>query len=91
MIDNNVQVCLVTETGRRSGISIAHTQFRIYRNDRINPREGGVAVIERKDIPHQLLPIFSTELIENIGIKICMNSNSIDMLFSWWFNGERWY
>ena len=81
-----MQVCLVTETGFRSGISIGHTQFKIYRNDRTNSRGGGVAVIVRKGLTHQLLPIVPTELIENIGIKICMNSDSIN-IYSCYFPG----
>lgn len=60
---------MVTKTGLRSGIATAHSQFRIYRNDRINSS----AAIVMKGLSHQLI-----ELIENVEIKICMNSYIID-------------
>lgn len=60
----------------------------MYRNDREHIRGGGVAIIIRKNIPHKLLPIVNTNLIENIAIRLFTNTDSVD-IFSCYFPGGR--
>lgn len=88
LINCKIDVCLVSETWLKPNMCLNHEKFFIYRNDRENMRGGGVAIIIRKNIPHQLLPIVNTTLIENIGIKILTNSDFID-IFSCYFPGGR--
>lgn len=84
--NHNVDVCLVSETWLNSNISIRHRDFFVYRNDREVTRGGGVAIIVKKNIQHNLLPIINTKLIENIGVKIFTNIGSVD-IFSCYFPG----
>lgn len=86
LVNHGVDVCCVSETWLNSSISIKHKNFYVYRNDREELRGGGVAIIIRRDIQHSLLPIVSTKLVENIGLKIFTNGSSID-IFACYFPG----
>lgn len=55
-------------------ISIRHEDFIIYNNN----RGGGVAIIVKKNVKHDLLPIIKTNVVENIGIKLFTNTSSIE-------------
>ena len=48
---------------------------------------GGVAVVVRKNISHELLPDINTELIENLGIKIKLTDNTFVNIYSCYFPG----
>lgn len=86
LINHNIHICLVTETGLNSNLSISNSEFKVYRNDRIDRTGGGVAVIIKKNIRHKLLPIANTSLIENIGIKLFTSTGPID-IYSCYYPG----
>lgn len=88
LIDNDVHICLVSETWLKPELSIRHSEFRVYRNDRDDARGGGVAIIIKKNIRHNLLPIVDTKLIENIGIILYTNMGTIN-IYSCYFPGGR--
>lgn len=79
LINQNIDICLVTETWLKPDISINHQEYFIYRNDRSHARGGGVAILLRKNISHQPLPVIDTNLIENIGVKIFTDFGSINV------------
>lgn len=86
LISYNIHICLVSETGLNSNLSIKNSEFKIYRNDRTTSRGGGVAVIVRKNVSHQLLPIIDTTIIENIGIKVFTSLGPIN-IYSCYYPG----
>ena len=65
---NNIDICLLCETGLNGDHSIKQNNFKCYRYDRQQGRGGGVAILVKKTIPHQLLPLKNTKVIEHIGI-----------------------
>ena len=77
LLRNNVHICLITETWLKPHINISHKEFFVYRKDRISRNGGGVAIVVRRTISHSLLPITNTSLIENVGIKIFINTGEI--------------
>ena len=84
--DHDINICLLSETWLKNDTSIRHSEFYIYRNDRKHSKGVGVVIIIKKNIPHQLLPVINTKLIENIGIKIFTN-NYIN-IYSCYFSGN---
>lgn len=87
LLNRNIHVCLISETLLNHSISIKHRDFYCYRNDRIQNRGGGVAVLIRKNIEHTLLPPLNTFHIENIGVKIRMSNGSFINIYSCYFPG----
>lgn len=83
----NVDVALVSETWLKNDISMNHSDFNCYRSDRETGKGGGVAIVIRKKICHELLPIIPTHFIENIGIKITFDDNSVINVYSCYFPG----
>lgn len=88
LIQNNVHICLVTETWLNCSITLNHRGYYIYRNDR-ETRGGGVAIIIKNSIRHELLPVCNTHIIENIGIKVPLSNDEHVNIFSCYFKGGR--
>ena len=82
MLVNFVDVSCVCETFLKSHHLLpAHPQFTIYRHDRDdNIRKGGVLIIVRKSVPHQLLSNIQCSLVENIGIEIATTNSKIQFI-----------
>jgi exonuclease III len=59
LIDNNIHICLATETWLKNNISLSHKNFFVYRNDRVIKKGGGVAIIIKKNLSHSLLPLIN--------------------------------
>ena len=71
LCENFVDICCISETHLKLEIHLhSHPEFRIYRLDRIDARLGGVLIIVRRSIKHELLPSLQTSLLENIGIEV---------------------
>lgn len=87
LIRENVDIGLVSETGLNNKITMYHPDFHCYRKDREHSRGGGVAIVIRKNIKHNLLPTVNTELIENVGIKVSFNDDTNVNIFSCYFPG----
>lgn len=64
LIARKIHICLVSETWLKPHLSLNHQDFFVYRNDRELIRR---SIIIKKNIPHKLLPIVNTNLIENIA------------------------
>lgn len=73
MIDNNINLACLNETRLREGVKIPlHRDFRVIRMDNNGggTPHGGVAIVVKKSIRHEILPQIQLETIECIGIKI---------------------
>lgn len=57
LLSNEIRICLLSETWLKPANNLNHPQFKIYRNDRISTRGGGVAIIIRNNISHSTIPL----------------------------------
>lgn len=75
---NNIDIALVTETWLTSEIRISTPAFKCYRIDRSDRRGGGVAILIRRSIQHELLRSVQTRYVENLGVEVRLrNGNTI--------------
>lgn len=87
---HNIDVGLVTETGLDQNIQkLSNREYKSYRLDRNEKRGGDVAVVVKRTIKHQILPIVKTKLIENIGIEIPFTNGRSIKMFCVYFPGGR--
>lgn len=82
-----VDVALVSETWLKNDILMSHSDFICYRRDRDYSRGGGVAIVVRRGIHHEMLPVMDTGLIENIGISITFTDRTTMSIFACYFPG----
>jgi endonuclease/exonuclease/phosphatase family metal-dependent hydrolase len=88
LIDNNIQIALISETWCKKTDNIKFPNYHCYRLDREGNRGGGVAILIRKEIKHQLLPDLRLTVIESIGISITVNGRNLN-IFSVYYPGAR--
>lgn len=53
---HNVDICLISETWLNNNFSLRNNNYYSYRYDRSTGNGGGVAILIKKTIQHQLLP-----------------------------------
>ena len=71
---HNVDVACISETFLKPNSKIdSHPDYVIHRLDRVDRPKGGVAIIVKRNLKHQLQPSYNTKLIECIGIKVFIN------------------
>lgn len=83
---NNIDICLLSETWLNNNTSMKHNDFHCYRSDRLSGRGGGVAILINKKIKHQVICPQNTALIENIGVKLFFEGDSVN-IFACYFPG----
>lgn len=88
LIDHDIQIALISETWCKKTVNIKFPNFHCYRLDREEGRGGGVAILIRKELEHQLLPDLGLTAIEAIGISIKVNGRDLS-IFSVYFPGAR--
>lgn len=73
----NVDVACISETFFKPNSKVdSHPDYIIHRLDRIDRPKGGVAIIIKRNLKHQLQPSYNTNLIECIGIKLFINETT---------------
>ncbi|KAG5677339.1 hypothetical protein PVAND_007106 [Polypedilum vanderplanki] len=88
MKQKQIHIACLQETHLKTNIRIpADPDYKIYRYDRNNGDKGGVAIVIRKDISHQLLNSKQTKIIENIGVKINLINGEKIMIYSCYLPG----
>lgn len=71
MLQEFVDVACICETFLKSHIQLhSHPEFAIYRHDRDDRPKGGVMIIVRRNIRHQLKSFINCKLVENINIEL---------------------
>ncbi|KAG5674241.1 hypothetical protein PVAND_004221 [Polypedilum vanderplanki] len=85
---NFIHVICLNETFLKNNVKLAHDpEYVIYRLDRAEQNKGGVAILVRKNLKHQILPILQTEIIENVGITIPLTNGTNVNIFSVYLPG----
>lgn len=88
MAMNQIDVMCLSETFLKPNDHIiSHPDYRWYRLDRTRNSRGGVAILIRRQIRHELLPHLNMRLLETIGIKIFLANNSTLEIFSTYLPG----
>lgn len=68
--NHSTDIIVLTETWLNSSKNLSIPNYEIYRMDRQDGEHGGVAIIIKENIKHEILPSLNTTAIENISIKI---------------------
>lgn len=76
LINDDIDIALITETCLSNNLSLSHHLFKVYRLDRVDSRGGGVAILIRRTISHELLPCPGTKVIEAISIRVFLNNRN---------------
>lgn len=74
--ENDIHIACIQETYLKPDIKLYLENYRIYRNDR-QTHGGGVAIIIRKDIKHNLLCLHETKAIECVSVSVNINQRYI--------------
>lgn len=74
LINEQIDILLITETFLKSRHTYQINNFNVYRNDRLSHPHGGVAIAVRKGITHKICSPVNTVYIENISIEIQINN-----------------
>lgn len=70
----NVDIACISETFLKPNSKTdSHPDYKIYRLDRIDRPKGGVAIIIKRNLKHELQPSYDTKLLECIGVKVFIN------------------
>lgn len=87
MCSNFIDICCISETHLKPTIHLhSHPNFKIYRFDRTDSRLGGVLIMIRRALNHELLPALNTKLIENIGVVVSSQRRKLQ-IFSCYLPG----
>lgn len=70
----NVDIACISETFLKPNSKIdSHKDYIMHRFDRVGRAKGGVAIIVKRNLKHELQPSYNTKLLECIGIKVFIN------------------
>lgn len=88
MNDNFIHIACISETFLKQNIKLpSHPDFKVHRLDRDDRPKGGVVIIIRRNITHNLLPHPQTILIECIGVEINLDSGTKLQIYSVYMPG----
>ena len=85
---NFIHVACVNETHLKSNLALnSNPNYFFYRLDRTDRPKGGVAIIIKNSIKHQLLPHPQTKLFECIGLEIFTENGPTIQIYSAYLPG----
>ncbi|KAK9720044.1 Endonuclease-reverse transcriptase [Popillia japonica] len=70
LVEQNLDVALISETWLRPVDSLRFPNYCTYRADRLTGRNGGVAVLVKKNLHHRPLYVSGLHFVEAVGIEI---------------------
>jgi len=77
LMRHNVDVACISETFLKPNSKLdSHPDYVVHRLDRVDRPKGGVAIIVKRNLKHQLQPSYNTKLMECIGIKVFINDTA---------------
>lgn len=73
----NVDIACISETFLKPNSKVdSHPEYIIHRLDRVDGSKGGVAIIIKRNLKHELQPSYGTTLLECIGVKVFINDTA---------------
>lgn len=81
MQENFIDVMCICETFLKSKDKLhSHPLYSHYRADRPDERsKGGVLILAKRSLSHQVLPIIPTRLVENVGLEVDCGPSKIQI------------
>lgn len=79
---NKIDIMLLSETWLGAGDKLKYANYTTYREDRKNGAGGGVAILIKRKIEHDIITIENLITLETIGIQIKLNNNSSLRIFT---------
>lgn len=73
---HKIDVVFLCETLLKSNHKFYLNNFTIHRKDRSNPG-GGVAICVKKNIKHEIAPMYDTVSIENVSVSVFINNKKL--------------
>lgn len=73
--EEKFDVVLLCETFLKPANTLSVPNYHIYRSDRLTGRNGGVAVLVKKNIHHERIPNFNIVNLEHAAVNILMSDN----------------
>jgi len=70
IIDNNVDICIITETHTSAGNSLKMANYHTYKCDRLNRRGGGTAILAKRSLHSSLVKSSNDKGFEEITISL---------------------
>lgn len=87
--NNNIDICLLTETWLSEKDKFYHPHYKCIRRDRINKTGGGVAILIKNTIGFETIPSIVTQVIENVGIEIRFRQDQSLQIYAAYFPGGQ--
>lgn len=85
---NQIDIACLSETFLKPNDHIlSHPDYIWHRLDRTHDSRGGVAILMRKQIRHELLPHLGMKLLETIGVQLILDNGSKIHIFSTYLPG----
>lgn len=80
LLKESVDIGCFNESFLKAGASFSHPDFITYRLDREGRRGGGVAISIRSHLPHKVLPLIDTKIVECISISLPTSGGTIQLI-----------
>lgn len=77
---HNIDIACITETHLNNSNKFYIPEYRIYRNDRIENKGGGVLIAVKNNINHHEINIPNTTGIETVAISLKLNNQSWNII-----------
>jgi hypothetical protein len=89
LIENDIQIALLSETYLKPGIGLYHSDFSCYRLDRVGRSKGGVAIVVHRSIAHHLNQSPDTKVLECIGVSVPSPSGTLQFISAYLPGGSQ--
>lgn len=80
--ENKIDIMLISETWLRAGDKLNYANYTTYREDRKDGPGGGVAILIKRTLTHDLITANNLETLEAIGIQIKIDTKTQLRIFS---------
>lgn len=86
--EEHIDVGIVTETWLKYKNKLYDDKYVCYRVDRVDESHGGVAIVIKKNIKHQLMPAIKTKTFETIAVKVLLDDSEVVIIGTYFRGGN---
>lgn len=79
LLEEDIDIALINETHLRPSIRITVPNYNCYRRDRLITKGGGVAVLIKRNLPHEPLPEIKEGRLESVGIQLQTKQGKLNL------------
>lgn len=90
LLNFNIDVACISETKLNDNVRFSHIDFAVYRCDNLSGSisSGGVMILVKRTVKHQLMSVTNTGIIESIGISLEVSPGRTINVVSAYFTGS---